>query len=37
MDISKKIVVISEGKLVAQGTPSEIINNKAVIKAYLGE
>ncbi len=37
MDICKTIVVINEGKLIAQGTPSQIINNKVVIKAYLGE
>jgi branched-chain amino acid transport system ATP-binding protein len=37
MDICKIIIVISEGKMIAKGTPSEILNNQSVIKAYLGE
>ncbi len=36
MDISDHITVINFGKKLASGTPDEIINNKDVIKAYLG-
>lgn len=36
MDISDRIYVIDFGRLIAQGTPHEIQNNKKVIDAYLG-
>jgi ABC-type branched-subunit amino acid transport system ATPase component len=32
-----RIVVIVQGSTIANGTPSEVINNKLVIDAYLGE
>lgn len=37
MDIAQRIVVIDWGEVIAEGTPSEIRVNPAVIKAYLGE
>jgi branched-chain amino acid transport system ATP-binding protein len=37
VQISTRIVVIVQGSTIANGTPSEVINNKLVIDAYLGE
>ena len=36
MDISDKIVVLDFGRKIAEGTPSEVQANQAVIAAYLG-
>ncbi len=36
MDVSDKVVVLDFGKKIAEGTPSEVQANEAVIAAYLG-
>lgn len=37
MSLSDRIFVVDYGRKIAQGTPEEVKNNRAVIKAYLGE
>jgi branched-chain amino acid transport system ATP-binding protein len=37
MAISDRIHAINFGQTIAQGTPKEVANNRAVIEAYLGE
>ncbi|WP_432474389.1 ABC transporter ATP-binding protein [Amphritea sp. HPY] len=37
MQISDRVLVLGFGCLLAEGTPQEVQNNPAVIKAYLGE
>jgi branched-chain amino acid transport system ATP-binding protein len=35
-DISDWVVVMAEGRIIAEGTPDDISRNPAVIDAYLG-
>ncbi len=36
-EISDWVVVMSQGRLIAEGRPLEVASNSAVIDAYLGE
>jgi len=35
-DVSDWVVVMAEGRIIAEGTPDDIVGNEAVIDAYLG-
>lgn len=37
MSLSDRIVVIDSGRVIAEGDPNEVVRNRKVIEAYLGE
>jgi branched-chain amino acid transport system ATP-binding protein len=37
MDLSDRVIVLDFGKVIAGGTPDEVMNNEHVKRAYLGE
>ena len=37
MRLAKRIIVLDHGKLIADGSPEEIINNEHVLDAYFGK
>ena len=36
MSLAQEVWVLAQGQLIAQGSPAEVTNNKAVVEAYLG-
>jgi branched-chain amino acid transport system ATP-binding protein len=37
MGLSKKVVVLNYGKVIASGTPDQVTRDPAVLECYLGE
>ena len=37
LDVCERAYIVSEGKMIATGTPTEVMNNEQVKRVYLGE
>ena len=37
MNLSDRIHVLAEGRIIASGRPEDVVDNEEVIEAYLGE
>ncbi|MBI4913160.1 MAG: ABC transporter ATP-binding protein [Acidobacteria bacterium] len=37
MSLSDRVLVLDQGRMIAEGSPEEVVRNQAVVDAYLGE